>query len=184
MEKFGRLTRWATGLFGKKAVAAVAATTSELALPVFYADEMQTLNAWHRFQGTRSCGQPVRMKTHEMSSHSVVFRSDRELNLGEQLTVTFGPIEVRATVVHVHPTFRTFGGELELTPTPGQREELLGMLAGLTEIRPEAPQLVAHRPKVRKTGPSSRSLRRPSSDRLLQSATRSVTGGRRVAART
>lgn len=163
----GRLTHWASKLFQKKAVPVVVPSA-----PV-YADEARYLSAWQRFEAVQSTGKRVRMKTQLMSSHSMVYRSDRELNLGEVITVRFEEMEIAATVVHLHPTKRWYGGELELAPTPAQRATLLEIIICLQETKPVQPasSCVLARPVVRKSD-KTRSRRIHSGSRKIRSISR------------
>lgn len=161
----GRLTHWASRLLKRQAVASAPT-------PV-YQDEPRYLAEWHRFEALQADGQPVRMKTRLMSSHSMVFRSDTELNLGEVITVGFEGMAISATVVHVHPTRRNFGGELELAPTPAQRALLLELVICYQEVAKPQPVCVLPR-VVRKSGDKTRSRRIHSGSRKITTGSRAL----------
>lgn len=178
--EIGKIAHWAGRLLKKKAVAEVVIAA---ATPVACQDEIRYLSGWHRFEAVRTSGQTVQMKTQAMSSHSMVFRSERELNLGEVLTVEVEGMSIPATVTYVDNSKRFFAGELELTATPKQRAGLLELLASWQVPRaiPAEPctSLVVASPTARKTlsGDKTRSRRLQSGTRPIR---RSATGSRKA----
>lgn len=179
----GKFTHWAGQLFQKKSEVMV--VVPPVAPPPAPPDAVRSLSAWQRFEATRTTGQSVRLRTQAMSTQRILYRSDRELNLGELLTVELGGLTFRATVAAVDSCRRAYAGELELSPTPLQRAGLLAWLESVQLVRlPVAPRLEScsalpvARPIRRTMSGDTRSRRSISGTRPFRP--RSATGSRRV----
>lgn len=179
----GKFTHWAGQLFGKKSEVMVVVPSAPAPPPP--PDTVRSLSAWQRFEATRTSGQSVRLRTQAMSTQRILYRCDRELNLGELLKVELGGLTLQATVAAVDSCRRAFAGELELTPTPLQRAGLLAWLESVQLVRlPVAPRLEScsalpvGRPIRRVLSGDTRSRRSISGTRPFRP--RSATGSRRL----
>ncbi|MCE7873460.1 hypothetical protein DYH09_24220 [bacterium CPR1] len=172
------LTLWASRLFKRPPAPAV-----ECPAVVVAEDAVRVLPQCQNLEALRSCGQRARLGSREMSSQRVVFSSDRELNLGEVLTVKLftasGPVSLLATVLRIEKCRRIYRGELQLHPDNEQRRQLLEHLkacqATRLESAPQQPLTGAVLPlprtisrsglesRVRRVPSSTRSIRRPAS---------------------
>lgn len=142
-------------------------------------DAVRVLPACQSLEALRACGQRARLGSREMSSQRVVFSSDRELNLGEVLTVKLftasGPVSVLATVLRIEKCRRIYRGELQLHPDAEQRRQLLEHLKACQATRVESPpqqpltSAVLPVPRaISRSGLESRVRRVPSSTRSVR----------------
>lgn len=168
------ITLWASRLFKRPPAPAV-----ERPAVVVAEDAVRVLPLCQNLEALRSCGQSARLGSREMSSQRVVFSSDRELNLGEILTVKLytasGPVSVLATVLRIEKCRRIYRGELQLHPDAEQRRQLLEHLkacqATRLESAPAQPLTSAVLPVPRaisRSGLESRVRRVPSSTRSVR----------------
>lgn len=168
------LTLWASRLLRRPPAPAV-----EVPVAVVAEDAVRVLPLCQSLEALRANGQSARLGSREMSSQRVVFSSDRELNLGEVLTVKLytasGPVSVLATVLRIDKCRRIYRGELQLHPDAEQRRQLLEHLkacqAARLESAPQQPLTSAVLPiprAVSRSGMESRVRRVPSSTRSIR----------------